>query len=104
MQAIIKTGGKQTMVSPGDIIQVEKIDAAKGDTVTIEDILFARDDENNIHVGKPTVENAKVLATVLEQRKGRKVIVFKFKRRKNYRRKKGHRQEFSRLRIDKIEL
>ncbi|WP_422444595.1 50S ribosomal protein L21 [Thermoanaerobacterium sp. DL9XJH110] len=102
MYAIIETGGKQYRVSEGDIIRVEKLAAAEGQVVEFDKVLaVSRDGE--LLVGKPWVENAKVTATVLKHGKGDKIIVFKYKPKKNYRRKQGHRQPFSEIKIEKIE-
>ena len=101
MYAVLKTGGKQYVVSQGDLITVERIPAQEGETVELEDVLLVADEEG-VKLGQPLVDGARVRATVVENGRLRKVIVFKYKRRKRYRRKKGHRQEFSRLRIDEI--
>ncbi|MGC9324597.1 MAG: 50S ribosomal protein L21 [Desulfomonilia bacterium] len=101
MYAVIKTGGKQYKVEEGDIIRVEKLTALKGDTVTFEDILFVGGDEHTL--GTPKVEGAHVNAQVIRQMRDKKIIVFKMKRRKRYRRKQGHRQDLTEIRITKIE-
>jgi large subunit ribosomal protein L21 len=101
MEAIIQTGGKQLRISPGDIVEVEKLDAAEGDIITLDQVIYAKDGDK-IMVGKPLVENAAVKAKVLAQDRGKKIIVFKLKRRKDYRRKNGHRQSFTRLKIQEI--
>ena len=97
MYAVIKTGGKQYRVAKDDIIEVELLDAKKGGTVTLDQVLLVGD-----KIGAPTVSGASVTATVLEQKKGDKVIVFKKKRRQNYRRKNGHRQNLTVLKITEI--
>jgi large subunit ribosomal protein L21 len=97
MFAVIKTGGKQYKVAPNDVIRVEKLPGQAGDTVTLDQVLMVDD-----KVGAPTVAGASVTATLLEQTRGEKVIIFKKKRRQNYRRKKGHRQELTVLRITGI--
>lgn len=102
MQAVIKTGGKQYIVKPGDVIDIEKIEGEKGDTVNFEEVLLVTDDDNSTQVGKPVVENAKVEGKILGQKKGDKIIVFKFKRRKGYRRKAGHRQKLTSVEITGI--
>ena len=102
MYAIIRTGGKQYQVQPGNIIEVEKLDAETGSEITLNDVLLVNDGEN-VKIGSPLVENSSVKATVLAHDRSRKVIVFKFKRRKNYRRKRGHRR-FHRLRIQEINI
>ncbi|MGI6706397.1 MAG: 50S ribosomal protein L21 [Clostridia bacterium] len=101
MYAVIQTGGKQYRVQEGDILFIEKLSAAEGDTVEFDDVLMVSD-ENGIKVGTPTVEGAKVEAKVLAHGKGKKIIVFKYKPKKNYRRKQGHRQPYSKVEIVKI--
>jgi large subunit ribosomal protein L21 len=101
MYAVIKTGGKQYRVATGDIIKVEKIPGAAGDSVVFDRII-AVGGNGNIEVGSPLVAGANVAGTVLDQARARKVIVFKKKRRKNYRRKNGHRQYFTAVEIGKI--
>lgn len=103
MYAVIKTGGKQYKVSEGDIIKVEKLPVEEGQEVILEEVLLINDENGNIKVGKPVVEGARVIAQVLQQGKGKKIYVMKYKRRKNYRRKKGHRQPFTKIKIQKIE-
>ncbi|RJP22652.1 MAG: 50S ribosomal protein L21 [Candidatus Omnitrophota bacterium] len=103
MYAIIRTGGKQYQVSPGDILEVETVSGEKGTEIILDDILLVNDGET-IRVGTPQIENAMVKADILAHGRGRKIIVFKFKRRKQYRRKQGHRQDFSRIRIKEIIL
>jgi large subunit ribosomal protein L21 len=102
MYAVIQTGGKQCRVSPGDEIKVEKIPGEAGDKVTFDRILLASDGEN-VQMGKPYLENSKVIAKIVRQGKERKILVFKYKRRKGFRRKKGHRQPFTLVRIENIE-
>ncbi len=101
MYAIVRTGGKQYQVSNGDRLRVEKLEGAVGDTVELTDVLMVADGEN-IQVGRPVVENAKVIAKIAEQGKAKKVIIFKKKRRKGYRLRKGHRQMFTALQIQEI--
>ena len=103
MYAIIETGGKQYRVEEGQILKVEKLDTESGNEVSIDKVLFVKNDDNII-TGNPIVENAKVVAEVLETAKDKKIIVFKYKRRKNYRRKKGHRQWYSKIKIKEIKL
>jgi large subunit ribosomal protein L21 len=100
--AIVRTGGKQYRVEPGDVIHVERLSASAGDSVTLEDVLLVAGD-GQTRVGTPRIESGSVVGTVLEQRRGRKVRVFKYKRRKGYRRTRGHRQSQTTLRIDRIE-
>lgn len=101
MYAIVRTGGKQYQVSNGDRLRVEKLEGAVGDTVELTDVLMVADGEN-IQVGRPVVENAKVIAKIAEQGKAKKVIIFKKKRRKGYRLRKGHRQMYTALQIQEI--
>jgi len=97
MFAVIKTGGKQYKVAPNDVILVEKLPGLAGDTVTLDQVLMVGD-----KIGAPLVAGASVTATLVEQTRGEKVIIFKKKRRQNYRRKKGHRQDLTVLRIAAI--
>lgn len=101
MYAVIKTGGKQYKVAKDDIITVEKLEGEAGASVDIGDVLLVGDDKEQT-VGAPLVEGATVAAEVVEQKRSAKIIVFKKKRRKNYRRKNGHRQEVTVLRITDI--
>lgn len=101
MYAIIKTGGKQYKVSEGDVIKVEKLDANIDEIVEISDVL-AISNGTELTVGKPVVEGAKVQLKVLEHDKAKKIIVFKYKPKKNYRRKTGHRQPFTKVVVEKI--
>jgi large subunit ribosomal protein L21 len=103
MYAVIQTGGKQYRVAQGDDLMVEKLAGQAGDSVIFDKVLMASDGEN-VQVGKPYVENAKVLGRLKRQDKSKKIIVFKFKRRKGFRRTRGHRQPFSLIRIESIEL
>lgn len=101
MFAVIKTGGKQYKVQKDDKIKVEKLDIKDGETVNIDDVLFVSDGKTT-KIGDPVVKGAKVSAVVLEQTRGPKITVFKKKRRQNYRRKKGHRQDLTVLHITEI--
>ena len=105
MLAVVETGGKQYHVKVGDIIKTEKLEAKHGNAVTFDKILalYDTDKQKLIKLGMPHIKTAEVKAEVLEQIKDRKVIVFKKKRRKNYRCKKGHRQNFTILKITEIE-
>lgn len=102
MYAIIKTGGKQYKVSEGDEIIVEKLEVAEGDEVTFEEVLSIVDGEN-VKIGQPKVEGAKVSAKVVKNGKGPKIRIFKYKHKTNYRRRQGHRQPFTKVKIEKIE-
>ena len=101
MFAVIKTGGKQYKVAKDDVIEVEKIDLEAGKAVELGDVLMLSDG-GKVEVGAPFLAGAKVSAEVVEQTRGDKIIVFKKKRRKNYRRKKGHRQDLTVLKITGI--
>ena len=101
MYAVVVTGGKQYRVQEGDVIYVEKLDAEVESTIELDNVLVLSNDEGLV-VGKPIVEGAKVVATVLAQGKAKKIIVFKYKRKKDYRRKQGHRQPYTKLQIEKI--
>lgn len=101
MYAILETGGKQYKVAEGDVLFVEKLNANEGDVVTLENVLaFSKD--GNLVIGNPVVAGAKVEAKVLEQGKAKKVVVFKYKAKKDYRKKQGHRQPYTKLVIEKI--
>ncbi|HZW82956.1 MAG TPA: 50S ribosomal protein L21 [Candidatus Deferrimicrobium sp.] len=102
MYAVIETGGKQFRVQQGDVITVEKLDANVGDVVTIERILFVEKD-GKVQVGTPVVAGAKAMVKVVEHGKGDKIIVFKYKAKKNYRRKQGHRQPYTKVVVESIE-
>ena len=101
MYAVVKTGGKQYRVAANDVIQVERLDADAGDVVTFDDVLMVGGD-GTVKLGNPRVDGAAVKAEVLEQAKGPKLIIFKKRRRKNSRRKAGHRQQLTVLRIKDI--
>ena len=101
MFAVLNTGGKQYKVSQGDLIKVEKLESDVGDKVTLSQVLMVGQGED-VEVGSPYVSNCEVTGEVVEQGKGVKIIVFKKKRRKGYRRKNGHRQRFTQLKITEI--
>ena len=101
MYAVIETGGKQYRVKQGDVLFVEKLEANEGDTINIDKVLLLSN-EGELSTGKPYLEGAKVEATVLEQGKAKKIIVYKYKAKKNYRKKQGHRQPYTKLKIGKI--
>ena len=101
MFAVLNTGGKQYKVSQGDLIKVEKLESDVGDKVTLSQVLMVGQGED-VEVGSPYVSNCEVTGEVVEQGKGAKMIVFKKKRRKGYRRKNGHRQRFTQLKITEI--
>ncbi len=102
MYAVLVTGGKQYRVQEGDVLFVEKLNAEVETTVELNQILAVGKEEGLV-VGKPVVEGAKVVAKVLAQGKAKKVIVFKYKRKKDYRKKQGHRQAYTKIQIEKIE-
>jgi len=101
MYAVIKTGGKQYRVQEGDVLQVEKLNMEKGKKVAFDKILLIEDKEN-VLIGTPYIEDALVRAVVIDNFKEKKVIVFKKKRRKQYRKTRGHRQELTQIRIEEI--
>lgn len=102
MYAVVVTGGKQYRVQEGDVLFVEKLDAEVDSTVELGEILAVSKADGELVVGKPVVEGASVTAKVLEQGKAKKVIVFKYKRKKDYRRKQGHRQPYTKVVVEKI--
>jgi large subunit ribosomal protein L21 len=101
MYAILETGGKQYKVRPGDTLEVEKLPAEAGETVELDRVLMLADGED-VSIGAPLVEGAKVVAEVVDQHRGPKIIVFKYKAKVRYRRKTGHRQSLTTLRIKEI--
>jgi large subunit ribosomal protein L21 len=101
MFAVIRAGGRQYKVEPGALVKVDKFDANVGDQVTWQEVLLLGEDDEVV-VGSPLVKDAKVIGVVEAQGKGRKIIVFKHKKRKGYKRKKGHRQYFTAVRIKEI--
>jgi large subunit ribosomal protein L21 len=102
MYAIIKTGGKQYRVSEGDVITIEKLTANEGEAVVFDEVLTIVNDDD-VKIGKPFVEGAKVTAKVEAQGKGKKILIFRYKAKSNYRRRQGHRQPFTKVVIEKIE-
>ncbi len=100
MYAVIRTGGKQYVVKPGDILKVEKIEAQEGQTVELE-VLMLKSDDGSVKLG-PELEGHRAKAKVLRHGKGRKVIVFKYKPKKHYQRKYGHRQPFTEIKIETV--
>ncbi|WP_425446590.1 50S ribosomal protein L21 [Dethiothermospora halolimnae] len=101
MYAVIETGGKQYRVQEGDTVFVEKIQGNENDKVVFDKVLLVSND-GDIKVGKPHVEGGEVEGTILEQGKAKKIIVFKYKAKKDYRRKQGHRQPYTKVKIEKI--
>lgn len=102
MYAVVVTGGKQYRVAQGDVIYVEKLNAEVDTTVELDNVLVVSKESGELVVGKPVVEGAKVTAKVLAQGKGKKILVFKYKRKKDYRKKQGHRQPYTKLQIEAI--
>jgi len=102
MYAVIKTGGKQYKVQPGGIIEVEKIDGEEGTPVNFSEVLLYADGDN-LSLGTPVLGNVTVRGTILKQARAKKIIIFKFRRRKHSRKSQGHRQPYSVVKIDSIE-
>ncbi|HEX3012227.1 MAG TPA: 50S ribosomal protein L21 [Syntrophomonadaceae bacterium] len=103
MYAVVETGGKQYRLSVGDVLKVEKLPVEVGEKFVLDKVLLIKDDNDNVKVGTPVVENAKVTVTAIEQGRGKKIIVYKYKKRKNERKKQGHRQAFTRIKVETIE-
>jgi large subunit ribosomal protein L21 len=101
MYAIIRTGGRQYRAEVGKVIDVDRLPHEVDHSFEIDEILLIGDEDNTV-IGQPTVDGAKVKVTVVEQGRGKKIIVYKYRQRTNYRRKRGHRQYFTRLRVDEI--
>lgn len=101
MYAVIQTGGKQYRVASGEDVKVEKLAGEVGDNIVFDRVLLTSDGEN-IKVGKPYLEETRVVGRITRHDKNKKIVVFKYKRRKGYRKKRGHRQEFTLVRIDAI--
>jgi large subunit ribosomal protein L21 len=101
VHAIIQTGGKQYKVSPGDTVRVEKVVGQRGDQIELPRVLYYAEGEQ-VRVGSPYLTNVKVLGEILDQRRAKKVIIFKKKRRKGYAKRQGHRQSFTTVRIKEI--
>jgi len=102
MYAVVRTGGKQYKVSEGDFFKVEKLAGNVGDPVTFDEVLLVSKD-GDVRVGRPTVDGCRVQGTIVEQDRGKKIIVFKMKRRKGYRKKQGHRQYYTGVKVTSIE-
>jgi large subunit ribosomal protein L21 len=101
MYAVVAAGGKQYKVEEGDVLRIEKVEGNVGDSLTFDKVLLVADGEA-LTIGQPMVESASVNAQIVEQGKSKKIIVFKYKRRKRYRRTQGHRQPFTAVKIDSI--
>lgn len=103
MYAVIRTGNRQYRVEPGQTVDVERLPNQVNDAIVIEDVLLVGNGDQTV-IGQPRVEGAAVKATVVDQYRAKKVVVFKYRQRTNFRRKRGHRQYYTRLRIDEISL
>lgn len=104
MYAVIETGGKQYRVEPGEVLVVEKLGVEPGDELQFDNLLMVVGDDGTPVVGAPYVAGAKAYATVVRQERAKKILVFKYKAKSNYRRRRGHRQYQTRVRIDRIEV
>jgi len=102
MYAVIQTGGKQYVVAPGEELKVEKMPGEVGETIAFDRVLLTSDGEN-VTLGKPYLENTRVLGRITRHGRNRKIVVFKYKRRKGYRKKLGHRQNYTLVRVENIE-
>ncbi|CAN5609637.1 50S ribosomal protein L21 [soil metagenome] len=102
MYAVVKTGGTHHRVEVGDVLEIQKLKADVGDMVELDEVVMVSG-ESGVSIGTPIVDGAKVVATVTEQLRGPKIVVFKYKPKKRYRRKTGHRQDLTRIQIDAIE-
>ena len=102
MYAVVRSGGKQVRVEPGSSVRVEKLAGTVGDAIEFDQVLLVGG-EGDTRVGSPLLEGVRVRGTITEQGRGPKIVVFKMKRRKNYRRKAGHRQDFTEVRVDSID-
>jgi large subunit ribosomal protein L21 len=102
MYAVVRTGGRQFRVEPGAAVRVEKLDGEVGERIELPEVLLVGG-EGDARIGTPLVDGAKVIGTITAQDRGPKITIFKMKRRKGYRRKAGHRQSYTEIRVDKIE-
>jgi len=103
MYAVIKSGGRQYKVEPGQVVRVDKLEAQVGETVSLDQVLLVKDGDS-LKAGAPLLDGATVSATVVEQDRGKKIIVFKKKRRQGYQKKQGHRQDYTALKINAINV
>jgi large subunit ribosomal protein L21 len=103
MYAVVKTGGKEYRVSKGDLVRVEKLDGKVGDRVELKDVLMVSQ-EGQVQVGAPYLANAVIMGEIIQEIKGKKILTYKMKKRKNYRRFKGHRQTYTYLKVNDIAL
>jgi large subunit ribosomal protein L21 len=105
MYAVVRTGSKQIRVQPGDVVLVERLEGAPGDSVELREVLLLGGEEGSgIRIGTPVIQGAVVRATVQREAKGTKIHIFKYRRRKRYRLRKGHRQKYTQIHIDSIEV
>lgn len=104
MLAVIKTGGKQYIVTPGQKLKVEKLEGEAGAAIKFEEVLLVESDDKKVEIGEPVVKGATVAAKIVEQTKGPKVIAYKYKAKKRYHLKKGHRQQLTEVEITGIEI
>jgi len=102
MNAVIKTGGKQYTVNPGDVLDVELVPGNPGDNIEFKEVLMVSNDKGEVQIGTPLLENAVVKAKIVKETKGKKIVVFKFRRRKDYRNRNGHRQRYTTVEITDI--
>ena len=102
MYAVVRSGGKQVRVAPGESVRVEKLDGEVGQEVALDEVLLIGGDAD-VKIGTPLVDGARVVGTITEQGRGPKITIFKAKRRKQYRRKQGHRQAYTEIRVERVE-
>ena len=102
MYAVVRSGGKQVRVAPGESVRVEKLDGEVGQEVSLDEVLLIGGDAD-VKIGTPLVDGARVVGTITEQGRGPKITIFKAKRRKQYRRKQGHRQAYTEIRVERVE-
>jgi large subunit ribosomal protein L21 len=102
MYAVVRTGGKQVRVEPGASVRVEKLDGQVGDEISLDEVLLVGG-EGDLKIGAPLVDGARVVGVITDQGRGPKITIFKAKRRKQYRRKQGHRQAYTEIRVDRVE-
>jgi len=103
MYAVFKTGGKQYRVAPGDVVKLEKLPGKIGDSISFDKVLMTSDGDN-VNLGNPYLEDSRVMGRIARHGKDRKIVVFKYKRRKGYRRKQGHRQNFTLIKVEDIKI
>ena len=104
MYAIIRTGGKQYRVTEKDVIEIDKLETGQGEEIVLDQVLLVSDDDKGVSIGAPYVSGAKVVATIVRHYKGRKINGFTYKPKKDYRRRYGHRQQLTSVKIEKISL